>query len=119
MAKQTTVETLILFKAKGTFQGSKPTPNSPYPTATPFYSNGVLGQQIWPGDTPIESIHHRLSVSLNDRHSRIGIIGDWRDTHSPEYGGYWSYHIEKYRRIRTPGQKDRNEIIFEETRESN
>lgn len=112
------VETLILFKAQGTFQGSKPTQNSPYPTATPFYSNAVLGQQIWPGDTSIDSIHHRLSTSLNDRHSRIGIIGDWRETHDRQYGGYWSYTVEKFRRIKEKGQKPRYEVIFTEHNES-
>lgn len=112
------VETSILFKAQGTFRGSKPRQNSPYPTATPFFSSAVLGQQIWPGNTSIESLHHRLSVSLNDRHNRIGIIGDWRETHSPEYDGYWSYRVEKFRRIKEKGQKPRYEIIFSEFVES-
>jgi hypothetical protein len=103
----------ILFKAQGTFKGSKPTPNSPYQTATPFFSSAVLGQQVWPGHVSIESIHHRLSVSLNDRHKIIGIIGDWRDTHGTEFGGFWSYRVERFRKI-TENGKTRNEILSTE-----
>src|SRR5687768_10221276 len=107
-----THETKLLFKAQGTFRGSRPAPHSPYQTATPFFSNAVLGQQIWPGDTNIDAIHQRLSIALNDRHNRLGIIGDWRETHDPQYWGYWSFYVERFVEIRVPGEKTRYDIIF-------
>ncbi len=107
-------EIRVFFKAQGTFKGSKPAPHSPYQTATPFFSNAVLGQQVWPEGTTLDYLHHRLSVSLNDRHNRIGIIGDWMDTHSPQFNGFWSYTYQVYEY--TKGQPNR--IIFEDFRES-
>lgn len=118
MPRQSTTEYLLLFKAQGTFQGSKPSPNSPYPTATPFYSNAILGQQIFPGNTSIESIHHRLSTSLNDRHNQIGIIGDWRETHDPHYRGFWKFHWERYYKITTPGQKPVYRVVDSDSQEA-
>jgi hypothetical protein len=109
---------MILFKAQGTFQGSKPGKNSPYPTAGPFFSNSILGQQIWPGNTSIESIHHRLSTSLNDRHNRIGIVGDWRETHARQFGGYWSFHWERFEKITNPGQKTVYRVLQSERQDS-
>lgn len=116
--KQPIREVKVLFKAKGTFRGSKPTPNSPYQTASPFYSNAILGQQIWPAGTSLDYLEQRLSVSLNDRHNRIGIIGDWKDTHSPQYGGFWSYHYQEFEVIKVPGEKPRYRTLYEEIRES-
>ncbi len=99
MVRITKRENLVFFKAQGTFRGSKPTSNSPYPTATPFFSQAILGQQIWPEGTSLDYLHQRLSSSLNDRHNRIGIIGDWMETHDPQYGGFWSYLYETFTRI--------------------
>lgn len=106
-----TTEIKVLFKAQGTFRGSKPRANSPYPTATPFFSNAVLGQQIWPGNTSLDKLHQLLTSALNDRHNRIGIIGDWMETHDPAYDGYWSFHYERFREIKVKGQKTRYEVI--------
>lgn len=106
-------ELRVFFAAQGTFRGSKPSPNSPYQTASPFYSQGVLGQQVWPGGTSEEYLHHRLSVSLNDRHNRIGIIGDWRETHDTNFGGFWSYTYQEF--YYEKGQP--NQIIREVHRE--
>ena len=118
MPKQTTRERKILFKAQGTFKGSKPLPNSPYQTAGPFFSRTVLGQQIWPQGTSLDYLEHRLSSSLNDRHNRIGIIGDWKDTHSPQFGGFWSYLYQDFTEIKTPGQKTQYIVHYEESRTS-
>lgn len=117
MVKGETREVKLLFKAQGTFQGSKPTPNSPYPLAGPFFSNSILGQQVWPGDTSIEGLHHRLSMALNDRHRLTGIVGDWRETHDRAYGGYWSFRVEKFEEIKISGQKTRYRILYQDYQE--
>lgn len=99
------IQEFVFFKAQGTFRGSKPAPHSPYQTAGPFYSGGTLGGNIFPGDTTLEYLHRKLSRSLNDRHRVTGQIGDWRETHDPSYGGYWSFYVEKYARVAIPGNK--------------
>lgn len=116
--RQKSVSEFVFFKANGTFRGSKPFPNSPYQTATPFFSNSVLGEAVFPGHTNINDIHAKLSKFLNDAHLKTGAIGDWRTTHSPKYGGFWSYRLEKFVRIHVPGFKSRNVIIYSEYKEA-
>ena len=122
-------ERQVLFKAQGffggTYQEGTPRPNSPYPTASSFYSNAILGQQIWPSGTSLDYLEHRLSTSLNDRHNRIGIIGDWKDTHDPAYGGVWTYLYQEFTPVTTyetvngkRKQDTRYIIHYEESRTS-
>lgn len=108
----------VFFKASGTFKGSKPDPKSPFQTAGPFYSNSILGQQIFPGYYTPKQLHDMLSRSLND-HDDNGRLGDWRLTHSKKYGGFWSYRLEKFVRVSLiKGEPARNIIIQSDYQES-
>jgi len=106
----------VFFKAHGTFKGSRPHPSSPYQTASPFYSNGILGAQTFPGNTSAKQLHEMLTRSLNDRDNK-GRLGDWRLTHAKKYGGIWSFRYEKFVRVAFKGET-RNVIIQSDFQES-